>query len=61
MKVNASKVQKSIPSKRNGKNLEARADKLSRLKKRNFIIGDSEDLVHMNWLAEWTEPEKFDK
>jgi len=29
--------------------------KLSRLTKRDCIIGDPEDLVHMNWIELWTE------
>jgi hypothetical protein len=29
--------------------------KLSRLKKRDCIIGDPQDLVHMNWLDLWSE------
>ena len=34
---------------------EKKPSKLSRLKKRNAIVGDPEDLVHMNWLHEWSE------
>jgi hypothetical protein len=30
-------------------------DKLSRLKKRDYIIGDSDDFVHMDWSSEWSE------
>ncbi len=34
-------------------------DKLSRLKKRDYIIGDSDDFtVHMDWSKEWSEAEK---
>jgi prevent-host-death family protein len=29
--------------------------KLSQLKKRNYIVGDPEDFVHMDWLHEWSE------
>jgi prevent-host-death family protein len=29
--------------------------KLSKLKKRNYIVGDPEDFVHMDWLHEWSE------
>ena len=29
---------------------EKRLSKVSRLKKRNCIVGDPEDLVHMNWI-----------
>ena len=29
--------------------------KLHRLRKRDCIVGDSEDLVHMNWLEHWSE------
>lgn len=38
---------------------EEKPDKLSRLKKRNYLVGDPEDIVHMDWSSEWTEPEKF--
>ncbi|HMD51055.1 MAG TPA: hypothetical protein VKG79_18205 [Bryobacteraceae bacterium] len=38
---------------------EEKPDKLSRLKKRKCIVGDPEDIVHMDWSSEWTEPEKF--
>ena len=34
---------------------ESKPSKLSRLKKRNAIVGDPEDLVHMDWLHEWSE------
>jgi hypothetical protein len=37
---------------------EVKPDKLSRLKKRNCIIGDPDDIVHMDWLSEWTELKK---
>ena len=37
---------------------ETKPDRLSRLKKRDYIIGDSEDLVHMDWSKEWSELEK---
>jgi hypothetical protein len=46
---------------RNGRRLRIVADdappdsKLSRLKKRDIIIGDSDDLVHMDWTGEWSE------
>jgi hypothetical protein len=39
---------------------EIKPDKLSRLKKRNNLVGDPEDIVHMDWLSEWTEPSKFE-
>lgn len=29
--------------------------KLSRLKKRKCVRGDPEDLVHLDWLKEWSE------
>lgn len=29
--------------------------KLSRLRKRDCVIGDPEDLVHMNWIDLWSE------
>jgi len=34
---------------------ESRPSKLSRLQKRDYIVGDPEDLVHMDWLQEWSE------
>jgi prevent-host-death family protein len=49
--VRKGKILKIVP--------EQKIDKLSRLKKRNCIVGDPEDLVHMDWSSEWTEPEKF--
>jgi hypothetical protein len=30
-------------------------DKLSRLKKRDYIVGNSDDFVHMDWSGEWSE------
>ena len=39
---------------------ETKPAKLSRLKKRNYLVGDPEDIVHMDWLHEWTEPSKFE-
>ena len=49
--VRKGKILKIVP--------ETKPDKLSRLKKRKCIIGDPEDIVHMDWSSEWTEPEKF--
>jgi prevent-host-death family protein len=44
---------------RNGRILkivpETKPDKLSRLKKRDYIVGDPEDLIHIDWLSEWSE------
>ncbi len=34
---------------------ERRASKLSRLKKRTGFRGDPDDILKMDWLAEWTE------
>jgi len=34
---------------------EAKPSKLARLKKRDYIVGDPEDFVHMDWLDEWSE------
>jgi hypothetical protein len=28
---------------------------LSKLKKRDYVIGDSDDFVHMDWSHEWSE------
>ena len=49
--IRKGKILKIVP--------EAKPDKLSKLKKRKCIIGDPEDIVHMDWLSEWTELEKF--
>jgi hypothetical protein len=36
--------------------VETKLGKLSRLKRRkSVIVGDPEDIVHMDWLHEWTE------
>ncbi|HLK18434.1 MAG TPA: hypothetical protein VKT81_05735 [Bryobacteraceae bacterium] len=48
--VRKGKILKIVP--------EVKPDKLSRLKKRNYIVGDSDDIVHMDWLSEWTELKK---
>jgi hypothetical protein len=34
---------------------DSKPDKLSRLKKRDYIVGDSDDIVHMDWSKEWSE------
>ena len=34
---------------------ESKPDKLSRLKKRDYIVGNSDDIVHMDWSKEWSE------
>jgi prevent-host-death family protein len=34
---------------------EKRASKLSRLKKRKGFQGNPDDILRMDWLAEWTE------
>jgi antitoxin (DNA-binding transcriptional repressor) of toxin-antitoxin stability system len=34
---------------------EQKPDKLSRLKKRDYLVGDPEDIVHMDWSSEWDE------
>jgi len=48
-----------VEIKRKGKLLrivpEKPKSKLSRLKKRDCIVGDPEDLVHMDWLEHWSE------
>lgn len=49
--IRKGKVLKIVP--------EQKPDKLSRLKKRDYLVGDPEDIVHMDWSSEWTEPEKF--
>jgi hypothetical protein len=46
---------------RNGRRLRIVADdanppsKLARLKQRDVIVGDPDDLVHLEWSAEWSE------
>ena len=37
---------------------ETKPDKLAKLKRHKYIIGDPEDLVHMDWLSEWSELKK---
>jgi hypothetical protein len=49
--IRKGKVLKIVP--------EVKPDKLNKLKKRNYLVGDPEDIVHMDWSSEWTEPEKF--
>jgi hypothetical protein len=34
-------------------------DKLSKLKKRDYIVGDPEEFVHMDWTGEWTETQNL--
>jgi len=48
--IRKGKVLKIVP--------EVKPDKLSRLKKRKCIVGDPEDLVHMDWSSEWSEMKK---
>jgi len=45
--VRKGKVLKIVP--------ETKPDKLSRLKKRKYIVGDPEDFVHIDWSKEWSE------
>jgi hypothetical protein len=53
--VAASKIK--LGGKRNAKSAKVSPvkDKLSNLKKRDYIIGDSDDFVHMDWSGEWSE------
>ncbi|WOK06522.1 type II toxin-antitoxin system Phd/YefM family antitoxin [Imperialibacter roseus] len=45
--------------KRKGKTLkivvENQASKLANLKKRDVIVGDAEELVHIDWSSEWNK------
>jgi hypothetical protein len=34
---------------------EKPVSKLARLKKRNIFVGDSDDIIGMDWSKEWTE------
>jgi hypothetical protein len=34
---------------------ESKPSKLSRLKKRDYIVGDSDDIIHMDWSKDWSE------
>jgi len=45
--IRKGKVLKIVP--------EVMPDKLSKLKKRNYLVGDPEDIVHIDWLSEWNE------
>ncbi|MBI1789328.1 MAG: type II toxin-antitoxin system Phd/YefM family antitoxin [Acidobacteria bacterium] len=53
------KTGKPVEVRRKGKVLrivpEPKPDKLSRLKKRDCIVGDPESIVHMDWLKYWNE------
>jgi len=33
---------------------------LSKLPKRDFIVGDLDDIVHMDWSSEWSELKNLD-
>jgi hypothetical protein len=48
--IRKGKVLKIVP--------ETKPDKLAGLKRRKCIVGDSEDIVHMDWLSEWSELKK---
>jgi len=37
---------------------ETKPSKLAKLKKRNYLVGDPESIVHMDWLHEWSELKK---
>lgn len=45
--VRKGRVLKIIP--------EQRPNKLSRLKKRDYFVGDSDDVLRIDWLKEWSE------
>jgi len=45
--IRKGKVLKIVP--------EAKPDKLSKLKKRDYLVGDSDDIIHIDWLSEWNE------
>jgi hypothetical protein len=37
---------------------ETKPSKLAKLKKRDYLVGDPESIVHMDWLQEWSELKK---
>lgn len=37
---------------------EEQPGRLAKLKKRNWIIGNPDDLIHMDWSTEWSELKK---
>ena len=45
--IRKGKILKIVPAKK--------PSKLSRLKKRDCLVGDPESIVHMDWLKEWSE------
>ena len=45
--IRKGKILKIVPAKK--------PSKLSRLKKRDCLIGDPESIVHLDWLKEWSE------
>jgi hypothetical protein len=34
---------------------QPKPSKLDKLKKRDYLVGDPESIVHMDWLKEWSE------
>jgi|HubBroStandDraft_1064217.scaffolds.fasta_scaffold144726_2 antitoxin (DNA-binding transcriptional repressor) of toxin-antitoxin stability system len=50
--IRKGKVLKIVP--------ETKPDKLSKLKKRKCLVGDPEDIVHIDWLSEWNELKNLD-
>jgi len=51
--IRKGKILKIVP--------EAKPDKLSKLKKRDYLVGDPEDIVHIDWLSEWNELKNLDE
>jgi hypothetical protein len=46
---------KSQPARKITRSKQQLNEKSSKLKKRDYIVGDPEDFVHMDWSSEWSE------
>jgi hypothetical protein len=45
--IRKGKILKVVP--------DVKPDKMNRLKKRKYIVGDPDSIVRMDWLHEWSE------
>ena len=45
--IRKGKILKVVP--------DVKPDKMNRLKKRKYIVGDPDSIVRMDWLQEWSE------
>jgi hypothetical protein len=40
---------------------EQKPSKLDRIKKKDYFVGELDDIIHMDWSKEWTELKNIDK